>query len=86
MSGYLIVGIAILIVISNAIAVTMKLRVNSMRPEDQRLSWWARDFREVNRAYREYYPASALSEIDHYAFYFLLVAFAAFVLTSIFTK
>ena len=73
-------------VISNIISITMKIRVNGQRVEGQRLSWWSRDFREVNRKYREYYLSSILPDIDRYISYLVYALFAAVVLTGTLSK
>jgi hypothetical protein len=61
---FLVVGLS-----ANIISISMKIRVNDRRPHDQKLSWWSRDFREVNRAYRECYPESVLPDVDRYGGY-----------------
>jgi hypothetical protein len=64
----------------------MKIRVNEQRVEGQQLSWWSRNFREVNRMYREQYPNSILPTLDRYLGYVLYALFAGAVLTGAILK
>lgn len=82
----LLVCLLVLGLVSNAIFVTMKIRVNATRPDDQKLSWWSSGFREVNRAYREYDPDSVMPDLDQYGAYVLYALFAAMVLVSMTSK
>jgi len=70
----LIIGTA-----SNIISIGMKLRLIDRK---ERFSWWSRDFREVNRAYREHYPNSLWPVIDHYVGYLVYALFAAVLLAG----
>lgn len=45
--------VLILGLVSDALFVSIKIRINERLPEDRRLSWWWRDYRQVNRVYRE---------------------------------
>jgi hypothetical protein len=73
----LIVGVA-----SNIISMTMKCRLIDDGVEAKRWSWWSRDFRMVNRTYREYYPNSIMPSIDRYVGYLVYALFAAVVLAG----
>lgn len=79
-------SLVVLGIINNAISATMKFRVNARRFDDQKLSWWSRDFREVNRAYREHYPASVLPGVDRYSYYLLLALFVALLLIGVLSR
>ena len=81
-------GICLLVLatIINVISITMKIRVNAKRFDDEKLSWWSRDFRAVNRAYREYYPDSLLPDIDQYSYYVLLALFVAMLLIGLISR
>jgi hypothetical protein len=78
---FLIVGMA-----SNVISITMKLRLINGDITNKRFSWWSRDFREVNRTYRECYPNSLWPSIDRHVGYFLYALFAAVVLAGSLSK
>jgi hypothetical protein len=45
----LLISLLIIATASNIISIRMKLRLIDGK---ERFSWWSRDFREVNRAYR----------------------------------
>lgn len=79
-------SLVVLGIINNAISATMKFRVNARRFDDQKLSWWSRDFREVNRAYRECYPDSVLPDLDRYSYYLLLALFVALLLIGVLSR
>jgi hypothetical protein len=77
----LIIGMA-----HNIISITMKLRLIDDGVPNNRFSWWSRDFREVNRMYREHYPNSVWPSIDRYVGYLVYALFAAVVLTGTLSK
>lgn len=81
-------GICILVlaIIINVISIIMKVRVNAKRFDDEKLSWWSRDFRAVNSAYREYYPDSVLPGIDQYSYYILLALFVVMLLIGLISR
>jgi len=85
---FLVFLISLLIVglVSISISLTMKLRVNEKRDEGVKLSWWSRDFRETNRLYREYYPASSLPDMDTCVGYLVYALLVAFLLTGLLKK
>jgi hypothetical protein len=78
---FLIVGIA-----HNIISMTMKFRLIDDGVEAKWCSWWSRDFREVQRTYRERYPNSLWPEIDRYVGYLVYALFAAVLLTGAILK
>ena len=82
----LLVCLLVVAVINNIISIIMKIRVNASRSDDQKLSWWSRDFREVNRAYQEYDPDSVMPDLDKYGTYVLFAFLAAILLVSITSK
>ena len=61
----------------------MKARVNEDLPEDQKLSWWTRNYREVNRLYGEQHPESVLPDLNRYAYYIALGLMAIMILLGI---
>jgi hypothetical protein len=61
----------------------MKIRVNEELPEDRRLSWWSRNYRQVERIYREQHPDSIVPDLTRYGGYLTLALFAAIVLVRI---
>lgn len=74
---------AILAVVSNATAVTMKVRLNEILPEGERFSWWNRDGRAVSRKYQELFPDSYLPYIDRYSFWIIVALLGAAVMVSV---
>ena len=73
----LIIGMA-----SNIISITMKFRLIEDGVAREGFSWWSRDFREVNRKYREHYPNSVWPSIDRYVGYLVYALFAAVVVAG----
>ena len=73
----LIIGMA-----SNIISITMKFRLIEDGGAREGFSWWSRDFREVNRKYREHYPNSVWPSIDRYVGYLVYALFAAVVVAG----
>ncbi len=82
----LFIVIAALGIPLNVIATVMHFRVNSVLPEGRRISWWARNFREVNRAYRQYFPDSVLPDIDQYGGYAVWGLLAALIVVGVFIR
>jgi hypothetical protein len=74
----LVVGIVV-----DVISVWMKMRVNEELPEDRRLSWWSRDYRQVNRIYSEQHPDSILPNLNRYGGYLAMALFATIALAGI---
>lgn len=79
-------SLVILAIPLNVIAWLMKSRVNAALPEDKQFSWWSRDFRGVNRAYRENFPNSVLPDIDRYGGYAIWILFAGLILVSLLSR
>jgi hypothetical protein len=63
--------------------VWMKMRVNEALPDDRRLSWWSRNYRQVERVYGEQHPDSVLPDLSRYAGYLVMALFAALILVGI---
>ncbi len=61
----------------------MKIRVNEELPEDRQLSWWSRNYRQVERIYREQHPDSIVPDLTRYGGYLALALFAAIILVGI---
>jgi hypothetical protein len=57
--------------------------VNEELHEDRRLSWWSRNYRQVNRIYGERHPESILPDLNRYAGYLAIALFAAMILLGI---
>lgn len=64
----------------------MKIRVNDELPENRQLSWWSRNYREVERVYREQHPDSIVPDLTRYGGYLVIALFVAMILVSIFAK
>lgn len=82
----LLICLLIVGMVNNIISITMKLRLIDDGVVNERFSWWSRDFREVNRTYREHYPNSVWPIIDRYVGYLVYALFAAVVLTGTLSK
>jgi uncharacterized iron-regulated membrane protein len=67
----------------DALQIWMKRRVNENLPEDRRLSWWSRNYRQVERIYEERHPESILPGLSRYGGYLVLALLAAAVLVSL---
>jgi hypothetical protein len=86
MSVFLIICLLVLAISLNTSHILMKYRLNSTLPEDQRFSWWSRDFREVSDAYRKGFPDSVLPDIDQYGGYAIWAFFAVLVFLSLLSR
>jgi hypothetical protein len=75
---FLVLGIPL-----DVLSIWMKMRVNEELPEDQRLSWWSRNYRQVERIYGEQHPDSVLPDLSRYVGYLVMALFAAFILVGI---
>jgi hypothetical protein len=75
---FLIVGIA-----TDFLSVWMKMQVNQQLPEDQRLSWWSRNYRQVNKLYGTQNPDSILPDLNRGGTVVVIALFAAMIVTSI---
>jgi hypothetical protein len=73
-------------VVTNASSTVMQMRVNDRVPEDERFSWWSRNYADVGRKYRELFPESPLPDIARYSGWICLLLLAAGVLISFFGK
>ena len=65
------------------LSIWMKARVNGDLPEDQRLSQWSRNYRQVNRLYGEQHPDSILPDLSRYGYYFVLALMGAMIFLGI---
>jgi hypothetical protein len=79
----LIVCILALGIPLDVLSIWMKIRVNEALPEDRRLSWWSRNYRQVERIYGEQHPESVLPDLSRYAGYLVMALFAALILVGI---
>jgi hypothetical protein len=83
---YGIVAFLIFGVVTSASSTVMKMRVNDRVPEDERFSWWSRNYADVGRKYRQLFPDSVLPDIARYSGWISLLLLAAGVLNSFFEK
>lgn len=67
----------------DVLSIWMKVRVNEELPEDRRLSWWSRNYRQVERIYGEQHPDSVLPDLSRYAGYLVITLFVALILVGI---
>jgi hypothetical protein len=82
----LIVCILALGIPLDVLAMWMKVRVNETLPEDRRLSWWSRNYRQVEQIYGDQNPDSVLPDLSRYAGYLVMALFAALILAGIIQK
>ena len=82
MSAFLIISVFVVGIPLNILSIWMKMRVNENLPEDRRLSWWSRNFRDVERIYGEQHPQSVLPDLSRYGSYLTIALLAAAVLVS----
>jgi len=67
----------------NILSVWIKPRVNERLPEDQRTSWWYRDYSRVYGLYEEQNPDSILPNLSRYGYYLLLALTAIMILLGL---
>jgi hypothetical protein len=67
-------------------SIAMKVQVNRTRPEDERFSWWVRDFSDVRQSYQELSPSSPLPNIAKYSGWSCLALILVMILGSFFGK
>jgi hypothetical protein len=78
---FLVFGIAL-----DSLSAWMKMRVNEELPEDRRLSWWSRNYRQVNQVYGDQHPDSILPDLNRYGGYLVMALFAASILVGILSR
>jgi len=61
----------------------MMRRVNEQLSADKRLSWWSRNYRQVNKFYAERFPASMLPTLQRGITVLVFALFAMMILTGI---
>ena len=72
-------SLAVLAIGANIVAnFSMKIRVNGRLPEQERFSWWSRNFWAVARKYAEFYPESDLPMVGQFSFWVGFALGAAF--------
>lgn len=83
---YGVIAFLIFGVVTSTASTVMQLRINDRVPEDERFSWWSRNYAEVGRKYREFFPNSPLPDIARYSGWMCLLLLAAGVFNSILDK
>jgi len=83
---YGIIAFLIFGVVTNTASTVMKMQVNDRVSEDERFSWWSRNYAEVGRKHRELFPDSPLPDIARYSGWVCLLLLAAGVLVSLLEK
>jgi hypothetical protein len=78
---FFVVGIPV-----DIVSTWMKIRLNEELPTDRRLSWWSRNYRQVERMYRERHPDSLLPDLSRYGGYFAVSLFAAMILMGLLSR
>ncbi len=66
----------------DGLQIWMKMRVNEGLPEGRRLTWWSRNYRQVERNYGEQHPDSVLPDLSRYGGYLVMALFAAMILVG----
>lgn len=70
--------------ITDYASTVMKVRLNKMLPENERFSWWARNYSAVSNKYREFHPNSHLPDLARYSGWICIFLFVVGVLSSLF--
>jgi hypothetical protein len=83
---FLFICIFVLGIPLNFLSMWMKMSVNENLPDESRLSWWSRDFREVERIYGEQNPDSILPDLSRYGSYVLIALLLAAFLAGFMLK
>ena len=83
---YGIIAFLIFGVVTSTASTVMKMQVNDRVSEDERFSWWSRNYAEVGRKHRELFPDSPLPDIARYSGWICLLLLAAGVLVSLLEK
>lgn len=68
----LFICIVIFGIVTDGLSIWMKLRANEELPEGRRLSWWSRNYREVNQSYGKLHPDSVLPDLNAWCGYLVL--------------
>jgi hypothetical protein len=61
----------------DVLSIWMKMHVNKELPEEERLSWWSRNYWKVEDIYSEQHPDSVLPKISRYGGFLILALLAA---------
>ena len=69
--------------LTNAAWLLIKIRVNQRLPDQERFSYWKRDYSSVARKYRELYPDSRLPAIARSIFAIFLILFGVLVVRAV---
>lgn len=83
----LIFGIVVFIIcglITDGTSTVMKIYVNEKLPDNERFSWWARNYSAISEKYREFYPDSLLPYLARYSGWACIFLFVAAILSSFF--
>jgi hypothetical protein len=75
---FLVLGISL-----DVLSIWMKMRVNEALPQDRHLTWWSRNYRQVERIYGEQHPDSVLPDLSRYGGYLTMALFVAMILVGI---
>jgi hypothetical protein len=81
-----IIAFLIFGVVSSTASTVMKMHVNDRVSEDERFSWWSRNYADVGRKYREFFPDSPLADIARYSGWMCLLLLAVGVVVSFLEK
>jgi hypothetical protein len=68
--------------VTNVASMAMKLKVNSHLPNEERFSWWSRNYPEVGRKYLELFPGSMLPNISRYGWWACLALLLAMIVSG----
>jgi len=68
----LLICIVVFGIVTDGLSIWMKTRVNEELPEGSRLSWWSRDYRQINQSYGKLHPDSILPDLNGWCGYLVL--------------
>jgi hypothetical protein len=77
-----LVGLIVCGTVTNVASMAMKLKVNSLLPNEERFSWWSQNFSEVGRKYLELFPGSMVPNITRYSRWACLALLLAMIVSG----
>ena len=83
MLSFLFISACILLTPLWILSTWMQIRVNEELPEERQLSWWFRNYRQVERIYRAQHPDSIVPDLTRYGTYLVMALFATMILVAI---
>jgi hypothetical protein len=70
----------------DVLSIWMKTRVNEDLPRSSRLTWWSRNYRQVERIYGQQHPDSILPDLSRWGGYLVMALLASLILVGIISR